>query len=115
MEVVYDGHGEPLYFAGIDDDSCYFSYTTGVPTPYKRSDGASIVNPSGGVLWRIPKSGGEQEVIMNDIDYDISYVGKIGDELYVLGHKYYDRGNVGGSKTMTGILNGGIVKEITPR
>ena len=115
MEVVYDGHGEPLNFVGIDDDCCYFSYTIQAKTPYKRSDGAPIVNPSGGVLYRIPKSGGDEEVIMNDIDYDISYVGKIGDDLYVLGHKYYDRGSVGGSKTMTGILNGGTVKEITPR
>lgn len=115
LEVIYDSHGEPLYFAGIDDDYCYFSHNLMLETPYKRSDGAPIVNSSGGVFLRIPKSGGEQEIIMNDIDYDISSIEKIGDELYILGHKYYNRGDVGGSKTITGTLHDGTVKEIIPR
>ena len=115
IETVYESTDERLYFAGIDDAYCYFYHITKTETPYKRSDGKPIINGSGGILYRIPKEGGQHEVVLNNIDYNISFIEKYDGNLYVLGHKYYQRGEVGVSTTFTGILVNGEIKEIVPR
>jgi len=115
IETIYESTTDGLYFSGIDDTYCYFYHVIRTQTPYNRSDGTPITNGSGGILYRIPKEGGEPEIVLNNIQFNISYVAKYDDDLYVLGHKYYQRGEFGASKTFTGILIDGEIKEITPR
>ena len=115
VETIYENNKERLYFAGIDDTYCYFYHVIDTETPYKRSDGKPITNGSGGILYRIPKEGGQHEVVLNNIDYNISNIVKYADNLYILGHKYYQHGEVGVSTTFTGMLINGEIKEIVPR
>lgn len=114
-ETVYDSGGDDIYFSGIDDTYCYYYPVVYVETPYKRSYGTPIINSSGGILYRIPKAGGDSEMIIDNINYKITYVQKYGEKLYVLGEKYSPYKDFGISTTFIGILEDGVIEEIKPR
>lgn len=115
IDTVYESLEDRIFLAGIDDMYCYFYHITQRETPYKRSDGTPITNGSGGVLYRISKTGGERETVIDNIEYNISCIEKYEEDLYVTGHKYYQRGKSGVSTTFTGVLTDGVIEEIVPR